>query len=147
MKKQVLSLLIILVILAGLAGCKGKTAENTVKIGSKDFTESFIVAELYALALEQEGFGVERKFNLGGTNVTQEAMEKGDLDLYPEYTGTCLLNVLKEEPIKDPEELYAHVKAEYEANYGMTLLDASAANNSQGLVITPSWRTAPSCWN
>ena len=57
MKKRVLSLLIILVILAGLAGCKGKTAENTVKIGSKDFTESFIVAELYALALEQEGFG------------------------------------------------------------------------------------------
>ena len=107
-------------------------------IRDRDFTESFIVAELYALALEQEGFGVERKFNLGGTNVTQEAMEKGDLDLYPEYTGTCLLNVLKEEPIKDPEELYAHVKAEYEANYGMTLLDASAANNSQGLVITRS---------
>lgn len=138
MKKRILSLLIILVMLTGLAGCKGKTSENTVKIGSKDFTESFIVAELYALALEQAGFEVERKFNLGGTNVTQEAMQKGDLDLYPEYTGTCLLNVLKEEPMKDPEELYAHVKSVYEADYHMTLLDASTANNSQGLVVTRS---------
>src|SRR5512134_395 len=88
-------------LLAGLlAGCSSPTA--TVKVGSKDFTEEFILAEMYALLLEDAGFKVERKFNLGGTPVAHAALEKSDIDLYPEYTSTGLLTVLKEQPIQDP---------------------------------------------
>jgi len=77
-----------------LSACGG-SASAPIKVGSKDFTEEFIVGEMYALMLENEGYKVERKLNLGGTPVAQEAITKGDIDLYPEYTSTALLTVLK----------------------------------------------------
>ena len=82
-------------LMAGCGGSGGKQKAEPIAVGSKDFTESFILTELYALALEDKGFTVERKFNLGGTNVTQTSIVEGELDVYPEYTGTCLLNVLQ----------------------------------------------------
>lgn len=124
-----------MILLIGLAGCGGKSG-NEIAVGSKDFTESFIVAELYSLALEDAGFDVERKYNLGGTNVVQAAMMKGDLDLYPEYTGTCLINVLKQEPMSNPEEIYNYIKEQYKEQFDLVLLNPSEANNSQGLAIS-----------
>ena len=74
----------------------GSTASaQTLKVGSKNFTEQFIVAELYAAALEAAGFKVERKINLGATLVAHEALSTGAIDLYPEYTGTGLGAVMK----------------------------------------------------
>ncbi len=67
------------------------------RIGSKNFTEQFVVAEIYAQALEAAGIKVERKINLGGTLIAQKALEEKQIDLYPEYTGTMLLAVLKAE--------------------------------------------------
>src|SRR5258708_37598101 len=61
---------------------------QTLKVGSQNFTEQFIVAELYAASLEAAGFKVERKINLGATLVAHEAVRTGAIDLYPEYTGT-----------------------------------------------------------
>ena len=61
---------------------------------------------MYALALEDGGFKVERKLNLSGTLVAHEALKKGDIDVYPEYTGTGLLNIMEEEPISDPQKVY-----------------------------------------
>ncbi len=72
-------------------------ATGPVQIGSKDFTEAILVAELYAQVLERAGFTVERKFNLGATPIAHEALLKGDIDLYPEYTSTGLQEVLKDE--------------------------------------------------
>jgi len=66
-----------------------------VRVGSKNFTEQFIVAEIYAQALEAAGIKVERKINLGGTLIAHKALEEKQIDLYPEYTGTMLLAVLK----------------------------------------------------
>jgi osmoprotectant transport system substrate-binding protein len=111
-------------------------ASGTVKVGSKDFTEEFIVAELYALVLENAGFTVERKINLGGTPVAQAAIVNGDIDLYPEYTSTGLLTVLKKEPIKDPKEVLSTVKQEYEKQFKLTWLDASPFNDTNGLAVT-----------
>jgi len=76
--------------LAPLAGAQGQA----IRVGSKDFPASIIIGEMYALLLEHAGLTVERKLNLGGTAVAQEALKNGDLDLYPEYTGTGLLVVL-----------------------------------------------------
>src|SRR5437660_9849610 len=68
----------------------GTASAQTLKVGSKNFTEQFIVAELYAASLEAAGFKVERKINLGATPVAHEALRTGAIDLYPEYTGTGL---------------------------------------------------------
>src|SRR3977135_3914944 len=80
-----------------------------VKIGSKNFTEQFIVAEIYAQALEAAGIKVERKLNLGGTLIAQKALEEKQIDLYPEYTGTMLLVVLKLPVMTDPKAVYDKV--------------------------------------
>ena len=71
-------------------------AGATLAIGSKDFTEAILVAELYAQVLENAGYKVDRKFNLGATPIAHAALLKGDIDLYPEYTSTGLQEVLKD---------------------------------------------------
>jgi len=109
---------------------------GTLKIGSKDFTEQFIVAEIYAQALENAGFTVERKLNLGGTPIAQTALVNGDIDLYPEYTSTGLLTVLKQDPIQDAKAIHAAVKQGYEAAYNITWLEPSPFNDTQALAMT-----------
>ena len=76
-------------------------AQAQVRVGSKNFTEQFVVAEIYAQALEAAGIKVERKINLGGTLIAHKALEEKQIDLYPEYTGTMLLAVLKADPMTD----------------------------------------------
>ena len=85
------------------AGFAGTASAQTLKVGSKNFTEQFIVAELYAAALEAAGFKVERKINLGGTLVAHEALRTGAIDLYPEYTGTGLNAVMKAQGVTETD--------------------------------------------
>lgn len=119
-----------------LSACGGSAASAPIKVGSKDFTEEFIVGEMYALMLENEGFTVERKHNLGGTPVAQAAITKGDIDLYPEYTSTGLITVLKQKPIADPAQILSTVKGEYEKQFQLTWLTASPFNDTNGLATT-----------
>jgi len=107
-----------------------------VRVGSKNFTEQFIVAELYAQALEAAGIKVERKINLGGTLIAHKALEEKQIDLYPEYTGTMLLAVLKAEPMTDRKAVYDKVKAEYAAK-GLVVLNEAPMNNSYDMVVRP----------
>ena len=90
----------------------GAAFAQTLKVGSKNFTEQFIVAELYAAALEADGFKVERKINLGATLVAHEALRTGAIDIYPEYTGTGLNAVMKAQGVIDtaPDKVHAMVK-------------------------------------
>jgi osmoprotectant transport system substrate-binding protein len=119
-----------------LSACGGSAASAPIKVGSKDFSEEFIVGEMYALMLENEGFTVERKHNLGGTPVAQAAITKGDIDLYPEYTSTGLITVLKQKPISDPAQILSTVKTEYEKQFQLTWLNASPFNDTNGLATT-----------
>ena len=91
------SLLVAIGLLAATASAApaGKAAQGTITIGSKDFTEQFVMGELYAQALQGAGFTVKKKLNLGSTTITDAALRKGDIDIYPEYTGTMLLYVCK----------------------------------------------------
>lgn len=109
---------------------------GTVKVGSKDFTEEFIVAELYAQLLEDAGFKVEKKLNLGGTPIAQAALINGEIDLYPEYTSTGLLTVLKQPALKDPKEIFSAVKQGYEQQFKLTWLDPAPFNDTDGLAVT-----------
>ena len=112
------------------------TAMGQVRVGSKNFTEQFIVAEIYAQALEAAGMKVERKINLGGTLIAQKALEEKQIDLYPEYTGTMLLAVLKAEPMTDQRAVYEKVRAEY-ATKGLVVLNQAPVNNTYVLVVRP----------
>lgn len=111
-------------------------AGGTVAVGSKDFTEEFIVAEMYAQVLEHAGFKVVRKLNLGGTPIAQAAITKGDIDLYPEYTSTGLLTVLKQQPMQNPQQIYNTVKSGYEQQFKLTWLQPSPFNDTQALAMT-----------
>ena len=111
-------------------------AAAQVKIGSKNFTEQFVLAEIYAQALEAAGIKVERKINLGGTLIAHKALEEKQIDLYPEYTGTMLLAVLKGEAMTDRKAVYDKVKAEYAKN-GLVVLNEAPMNNTYNMVVRP----------
>lgn len=133
------TLITVLVLALALAACggTGATVEGNgakIRVGSKDFTENLIVGELYALALEDAGYQVERVFNIAGS-IIHTSHINGEIDMYPEYTGTGLLSVLKLNLITDPEEVYQTVKDEYKKQFEVTWLEYSQANDGAGLVI------------
>lgn len=115
-----------------------ETKQSDLSIGSKNFTESIILGELYAQALEREGLSVRRKFNLGGTLIAHEALKNRQIDLYPEYTGTGLIDVLRVSPPKDEEKAFLRLSGVYQKRWGLRWLKPAEANNSQGLVMTRS---------
>ena len=111
-------------------------AQQALRVGSKNFTEQFVLAEIYAQALEAAGIKTEKKLNLGGTLIAQKALEEKQIDFYPEYTGTMLLAVLKAEPMTDPKAVYDKVKEAY-AKMGLVLLNQSNLNNGYVMVVRP----------
>jgi osmoprotectant transport system substrate-binding protein len=121
---------------AGLALPACSTHRNAVAIGSKNFTESLLLGELYAQVIEDNGHPVRRRLDLGGTDIAMAALRRGEIDLYPEYTGTALLVVLKSQPHGDAVQTFDFVKSEYEKRYDLTWLDPAPMNNTQALATT-----------
>ena len=111
------------------------SAEKTIRVGSKDFTENEILAEIYALALEDAGFKVERNMDIS-SSVIHTSIVNNEIDLYPEYTGTGLLTVLQMDIMTDPQEVYDTVKKEYAEQFQITWLDYASAIDGQGLFIS-----------
>jgi osmoprotectant transport system substrate-binding protein len=109
---------------------------SAVRVASKNFTESFVIAEIYAQALEAAGLHVERLFNLGSTQIAMAAMKRGNVDLYPEYTGTALIDVLHLPPIAAPRVAYDTVSQMYRERYGLIWLAPAPMNDSQALATT-----------
>jgi osmoprotectant transport system substrate-binding protein len=109
---------------------------SAIRVGSKNFTESFVIAEIYAQALEAAGFRVSRLFNLGSTQIAMAAMTRGNIDLYPEYTGTALIDVLHMAPIANPATAYHVVSRLFARRYGIVWLSPSPMNDSQALATT-----------
>nr|WP_226883582.1 glycine betaine ABC transporter substrate-binding protein [Allocoleopsis franciscana] len=107
-----------------------------IKVGSKDFTEQFILGEMYALVLENQGLKVERKLNLGGTPVAQAGLESGQIDLYPEYTGTGLLTVIKQPAQSNQKSVFNTVAKAYREKFNLVWLEPAPMNNTQALVMT-----------
>ena len=113
----------------------GSAGTRSVIVGSKDFTENEIVAEIYALALEDAGFTVERKMNIAGS-VVHTSITSAEIDIYPEYTGTGLITILGMEALTDQDEVYNAVKEAYNEQFNITWLDYAQANDGQGLFIS-----------
>lgn len=118
-----------------LVGCSSGASDGSIKIGSKDFTESLIVSEIYALALEDNGYSVERVPSIA-SSVIPQSIESGEIDLYPEYTGTALLTIFNLPMDTDPDSVAETIRGAYEEGGELTTLEYAPANDSQGIAIT-----------
>lgn len=110
-------------------------ANSPVVVASKPFGESFILAELFAQLLERRGFTVDRRPGLGATEVAFSALRSGVVDVYPEYTGTGLLAVLKEPPQNDPAAVFARVAQEFPKRYGVRWLPPLGFENTYAIAV------------
>jgi osmoprotectant transport system substrate-binding protein len=120
------------------AGCA--RGGSSVVVGSKNFTEQLLLGELYAQTLERHKLPVSRKLNLGGTQIAMAALQRSEIDLYPEYTGTALLVVLDLPPLPDSASIYSTVKREYASKYDLTWLAPAPMNDTQALATTQTIR-------
>ncbi len=125
--------------------------DGAVRVGSKDFPESIIIGEMYALLLENAGISVDRLMNLGGTVIAHESLVNDELDIYPEYTGTGLLVVLgasvedavgsgdgsdgTPEAVDTAESVFNFVRDEYKEQFDLNWLDRTPMSNSQALAV------------
>jgi osmoprotectant transport system substrate-binding protein len=121
---------------AALVPACARRSGSGVAVGSKNFTEQLVLGEMYAQILENKGIAVTRKLNLGGTQIAMASLQKGEIDLYPEYTGTALITVLHQRPSSDETAIYSTVKSEYERRFHLTWLDPAPMNNTQALATT-----------
>jgi len=118
-----------------LPACSPSHSDRVV-IGSKNFTESFILGELMAQQIEAHtNLKVERRFYLAGTYICHQAVLAGRIDIYPEYTGTALTAILKQKGGGDKAEVYQRVKREYERRFGLTLGPAFGFNDTFAMEI------------
>jgi len=153
-------LFILLGIACGLlAGCR---RPPRIVVGSKNFTEQIILGELIAQQIENRThLPVERRFYLGGTYIAHQGILAGRIDIYPEYTGTALTAILKEQPSSDRKAVFDRVKSGYERRYHLTLGPPLGFNDtfameirgedarrlrlqtlSQAVAYSPGWRPA-----
>ena len=145
--RAVMLVALVLALLVALSGCGnaggggqggGGGGGPTITVGSKNFTEQFILGELYAQTLEANGFTVERSLNLGSEQIADQALQDGEIDFYPEYTGTALVNILgyEGENPASPEETYEETRSRYaERDPAATMLEYADFNNNYGIFV------------
>jgi osmoprotectant transport system substrate-binding protein len=145
--------LFLLVVMAALiaAGCGGddddaddggaaattQAAEEqpAIVLGTKNFTEQYVLGELYKQALEAKGFDVTLKSDIGSTEIIDTALTSGEINMYPEYTGTALTVVFGQEgSAATADETYEQAKAAYEER-GQTLLAMTPFSDSDAIAV------------
>lgn len=123
---------------AGLAGVLGTVAQADIVVSSKIDTEGGLLGNVIALALEDAGLPVERRLQLGATQVVREALLAGQIDLYPEYTGNAayFFNEADSPVWKDRDAAYARAAELDAAENGLTWLQPAPANNTWAIALT-----------
>jgi osmoprotectant transport system substrate-binding protein len=118
-----------------LTAC-GPPRRDRIVVGSKNFTEQLILGELIAQQIENRThLPVERRFYLAGTYIAQQAILGGRIDVYPEYTGTALTAILKQQPTSNPQEVFGRVKQEYERRFQLTLAEPLGFNDTFAIEV------------
>lgn len=132
--KTLAGLMVVCLAAVSSGACGGKTP--TVVVGSKNLTEQAILGEILAQHIERRlHVKVERKLNLGGTLLAHQALVNGEIDLYPEYTGTALTAVLKQRPMQNPAAVLSAVRAMYRAEWKLDWLDPLGFNNTFAMIV------------
>ena len=125
-----------LILIAFFPSGFGKKAERQITIGSKEFTEQIVLSEILAQLVEtRTDVSVVRKFGLGGTMVCFSALKSGEIDLYPEYTGTGLTAILNREVVTDPDQVYRIVSETFEETLDLIWLQPFGFNNTYALAM------------
>src|SRR5690242_18503949 len=107
-----------------------------IVVASKNFTEQVLLGEILAQQIERRlGVQVDRKLNLGGTMLSHEALVKGDIDLYPEYTGTALTAVLKQPPVTDRAAALDRVRSAYRSQWQLEWLAPFGFNDTFAMIV------------
>ncbi len=128
--------LLLLSVLTFLGGCGNRG--GTIVVGSKNFTEQIILAELFAQQIEaHSALRVERRLNLGGTFICHDALVAGKIDLYPEYTGTAFTAILKDSPVagQTASQTYLVVQREYRDRFQVEVMPPLGFNNTFAMVV------------
>jgi len=135
--RALLALLATAVLLSHVVRAQPDTAP--IVVASKPFGESYVLAEMLAVLLENNGIPVKRLPGLGTTEILFEAIRSGDVDVYPEYTGTGLIAILKEtltdHALADPRQVFAHVSQSFAARYGVRWLPPFGFENTFALAV------------
>ncbi len=114
----------------------GNNNGDTIVVGGKDFTEQLILGEIMAQLIEaRTNLRVERKLYLGGTMICFNALKAGDLDLYAEYTGTGLVNILKQPVVAEPQQAYEIVKKKFMQEFDVAWLEPFGFNNTYTITM------------
>ncbi|NLP34743.1 MAG: ABC transporter permease subunit [Clostridiales bacterium] len=112
-------------------------ADKVIRVAGKDYTEQHILTHMISDLIEDRtDITVDRKVNLGGTQVVFSAMNSGDVDVYVEYSGTAYGDTLNYPPNSDMEEVYNTVKADFKEKYGLEVLQQLGFNNTYVLAVT-----------
>ncbi len=127
---KLIPLLVIALILSACSGVAGKE----VTVGGKNFTEQYLLSEMTAFLLVEEGFKVNQMNNLG-SSVVRSALINGQVDMMWEYTGTALITYMGEESISDPEKAFERVK-ELDSENNIHWMNMSEVNNTYALAMT-----------
>lgn len=139
MKKKILALTLALAAVLGLSACGKSPAADAgpVKIATKPMTEQYILGEMLGLIIEDAGYEAEITKGIGGgTNNIHPAMEKGEFDLYPEYTSSGWVMVLSHDAIGvDDAEMFDSLKSEYQEKFGMTWVGLYGFNNTFTIAV------------
>jgi osmoprotectant transport system substrate-binding protein len=118
----------------------GNGDSKTIVIGSQAYYSNEIIAEIYAQALENAGFTVERNFNIGQRDAYLPSLENGDVDLFPEYTGNLLQYYKPDTKATTSDDVYAELKTALPK--GLTVLDQSAATDQDSYNVTKEFSDA-----
>ncbi len=128
------AVLVALALVAAACGSGDDSADREpITIGSANFSESALVAEIYAQALEANGISVARKLNIGNREIYAPALESGELDLLPEYVGSAL-TFLGGTATSDTEQTTTDLRSAW-GDKGIAVLEPAAAQDKNGIVI------------
>ncbi len=134
------------ILAAGAAGYVRQPSD--ISIGSKMFGESLILGHMMAMMIEDRtDLKVRKRFGLGGTMMCHEAVVAGEIDLYPEYTGTSYTVVLHKTAVSDPSTVYEVVSELYRRDFDLDVLQPFGINNPYAIAVTNdaatkhAWRT------
>ena len=135
--KTIAALTAVLAAALALDACSGGI--RAIRVGSKNFTEQVVLGEIIAQHIENRlHIKVERSLNLGGTLLAHQALINGQIDLYPEYTGTALAAVLKEPVSADAVAVLSRVRSEYARRFQVDWLDPLGIDNGFAMVVPSS---------
>jgi osmoprotectant transport system substrate-binding protein len=138
-REQIIGIVLVFLLFLPIAGCERHA--NRIVVGSKNFTEQLILGELFAQIIEaRTHLPVERRFYLAGTFICQQAILAGRIDVYPEYTGTALTAVLRQQTNKDrssgdKQEIYRRVQQDYKAKFGLSVGPPLGFDDTFAMVI------------